>query len=115
MKQLLDYKWEGDYLVPDLKIEEIPEPLTKYGLMRKDYILKHRPVLAAALKSQMKLFTHCLEIQNTAKERYDRMYKEAMRKNPPPHQNVDFLAHIQHKNQIIDQIEALIYEELIYS
>ena len=44
MENNLTYIQNGDYLIPDLSLSELPEkPLGKYGRMRKAYLKQHRP------------------------------------------------------------------------
>ena len=39
------YTQVGDYLLPDLVIEEVElQPICKYGRMRKRYLKEHRPI-----------------------------------------------------------------------
>ena len=46
MENNLTYTRNGDYLIPNLQLEEQPsEPLGKYGRMRKAYLKEHRPIL----------------------------------------------------------------------
>ena len=48
MENNLTYTKNGDYLIPDLKLEET-KPLGRYGRMRRDYLKEHRPVLFNAM------------------------------------------------------------------
>ena len=53
------YTQVGDYLLPDLVIEEVElQPIGKYGRMRKRYLKEHRPVLYSNLLTGGKLYRH---------------------------------------------------------
>ena len=70
----LTYRQEGDYLIPDVALEGQPGcPLGKYGLMRKDYLHRHRPVRWAQLCTSGELFPHCREIEEAANSRLEIM------------------------------------------
>ena len=70
----LTYTRNGDYLIPDLKLSEQPEkPLGKYGRMRKAYLKEHRPILYNQLLMTEKLYSHLLEIDETANSRLEQM------------------------------------------
>ena len=63
------YTRVGDYLIPDLVIEESEQRLIgKYGRMRKRYLKEHRPVLYSNLLTTGKLYRHLAEIDVVARE-----------------------------------------------
>lgn len=77
MENKLTYSRNGDYLIPDLNLEDQPSrPLGKYGRMRRKYLKEYRPVLWAELTVNGTLFSHLLEIDRTASERLERMMPE---------------------------------------
>jgi hypothetical protein len=68
----LTYEKGGDYLIPNLIPDPEPEePLTKYGLMRRNYLKGHRRGVYSGLLMTGELKAHCLEIQRQAEERMD--------------------------------------------
>ena len=68
----LTYEKCGDYLIPNLIPDPEPEePLTKYGLMRRNYLKEHRRGVYSGLLMTGELKAHCLEIQRQAEERMD--------------------------------------------
>ena len=79
----LTYTQNGDYLIPDLTLSETEDarPLGKYGLLRKDYLRKHRPVLWNRLLLSEKLYPHLREIDETAHRRLDEMMPKLMEQN----------------------------------
>ena len=53
------YTQVGDYLLPDLIIDEAEQqPIGKYGRMRKRYLKEHRPILFSNLLLSGKLDQH---------------------------------------------------------
>ena len=74
MENNLTYTMNGDYQIPDLKLTEQPEkPLGKYGRMRKAYLKEHRPLIYNQLLLTEKLYSHLLEIDETANSRLEQM------------------------------------------
>ena len=77
MENNLTYTKNGDYLIPDLKLEET-KPLGRYGRMRRDYLKEHRPVLFNAMMVNGKLYPHLNEIEQTMNRRLEQMMPELM-------------------------------------
>ena len=69
----ISYRRVGNYNIPNLIIpsEEANIRLGKWGMLHKDYLLKHKKVLFITLLSQGKLYQHCVEIENQAHEMFD--------------------------------------------
>ena len=114
----LQYRMNGDYLIPDLSLSETAEmPLGKYGRMRKTYLKEHRPVLFTNLLLSEKLYPHLREIDETAKTRLETMMPRLMQaagiteimKAENPMQWVGLM------NNCKAQAEETILSELIYS
>ena len=77
MENNLTYTRNGDYLIPNLKLEET-NPLGRYGRMRRDYLKEHRPVLFNAMMVSGKLYPHLAEIEQTMNRRLEQMMPELM-------------------------------------
>lgn len=76
----LTYTRCGDYYIPDLKLSGQPEtPIGKYGRMRQKYLKEYRPVLYNSLLLSEKLYSHLLEIDETANERMDILMPQLMK------------------------------------
>ena len=60
----ITYRQVADYMIPNLTLppEESTIRLGKWGMMYKDYLQKHSPVLFATLLTQGTLYQHCAEI-----------------------------------------------------
>ena len=115
----ITYHWEGDYLIPDIGIppEEANLPsLTKWGLMRKNYLKNHRPIIYTNLKLAGKLFLHCHEIEEQATDRMEFMMKQLLAKNLVSEnlKRTDPMAWVGHMNALKAQVEEVIKAELIY-
>ena len=109
----ITYRWEGDYLIPDLEAEEIPRSLTKYGMLRKNYLEKHRRIIYSELVITGRLFSHCLEVEEQANERLTFLMDELILTDPPPSKAVDPMGWAAHMNSLQAQAEEAILTELI--
>ena len=114
----LNYRMNGDYLIPDLSLSETAEmPLGKYGRMRKAYLKEHRPALFSNLLLTEKLYPHLREIDETAQNRLETMIPKLMKaagiseklKAENPMQWVGLM------NNCKAQAEETILRELVYS
>lgn len=63
----------GDYLIPNLILspEEAKVTLGKWGMMHKTYLEKHKKVFFNTLLIQGRLYQHCAEIENQARDMFD--------------------------------------------
>ena len=68
----LTYEKHGDYLIPNLIPNEEPEqPLTRYGLMRKNFLKEHMSGVYQGMILTGELKAHCLQIQEQAEQRME--------------------------------------------
>jgi len=73
MSNKIQYRRVGDYLIPNLIIppEEAKVSLGKWGMLYKDYLFNHKKVLFTTLLTQGKLYQHCAEVENQARDMFD--------------------------------------------
>ena len=78
MSNKIQYRRVGDYLIPNLIIppEEAKVSLGKWGMMYKSYLRKHKKVHFSLLLSQGKLYQHCAEVENQARDMYDTLIEQ---------------------------------------
>ena len=72
------YRQVGDFKIPNLTLtpEETTIKLGKWGMLHKDYLLKHKKVLFATLLTEGKLYQHCAEIENQAQQMFDSLVEQ---------------------------------------
>ncbi len=78
----ITYREVNSYLIPNIKLqsEETNVTLGKWGMMYKTYLEKHKKVFFSLLISQGKLYQHCAEVENQAKDMFDTII-EQMKEN----------------------------------
>lgn len=74
----IQYRQVGDFNIPNfiLPPEEAKIILGKWGMLHKDYLLKHKKALFATLLAEGKLYQHCAEIENHARDMFDALVEQ---------------------------------------
>lgn len=77
-KNSITYRQVGDYLIPNLIIppEEANITLGKWGMMHKSYLEKHKKALFNSLLMHGKLYQHCFEVENQARDMFDTLIEQ---------------------------------------
>lgn len=114
----LTYEKNGDYLIPNLTANEEPEgTLTKYGLMRKNFLQEHRKGIYQGMILTGELKAHCLEIQEQAEQRMEAL-SEQMAKAEGVNEELkaaDQMKWAAKMNNIRHSAEEIVLTELICS
>ena len=113
----IDYTLVGDYYLPNLKLEQEEKiTLNKYGLLRLDYLKKHKKVELSIMFMNMTLNKHLKEVQETAQARVNELVEELKAKSnlTEDMKNTDMLYWVGTMNTIKSQAEEIVLKELIY-
>ena len=117
MKEITYHK-EGDYLIPDLIMENSYENyhIGKYGRLRLNYIKENKKGLYTEFMIKGTLSKHLADIENAANKRIGLIVKQLAKS-----ENVDEalksrnqLTWIQAMNNIKNRAEEIAYNEIIY-
>ena len=111
----ITYTQNGDYLIPNIVIRKT-KPLGHYGRLRKAYLKMHRPILFNELVLSDKLFEHCAEIDEAARNRMELIGSELAKRNGVTEQ-LKADNQMEWVRQMIAckaQAEAIVKFELIY-
>ena len=76
----ITYRQNGDYLIPNIIIRKT-KPIGHYGRLRKAYLEMHRPILFNELVLSDKLFEHCAEIEEAARNRMELIVRSLAEQN----------------------------------
>jgi len=114
----ITYRQVGDYLIPNLIIppEEANVKLGKWGMLHKTYLENHKKVLFSTLLMQGKLYQHCAEIENQARDMFDAIV-EQMKKAEGVTEELkeqDQWEWIQRMGNIQQRAREIVCAELIY-
>ena len=114
----ITYLRSGDYLLPNLTLEETEaRPLGKYGRMRQKYLKEHRPILWNQMILEETLFPHLLEIEQAAQSRLEQMMPELAAEAGATEslKARDPMKWVGLMNACKAQAEEIILDELIYA
>ncbi|MBO5620640.1 MAG: TnpV protein [Butyrivibrio sp.] len=114
----IDYMQAGDFMVPNIvKNQEPEEVLTKFGLMRKNYLKENKKPTYTAMLLEGELQEHCLEIQKQAEERMD-FLMDQMAKNEGVDEALkasDQMEWVRRMNNIKAMAEENVTREIIFN
>ena len=113
----IDYTLVGDYYLPNLKLEKEEKiTLNKYGLLRLDYLKKHKKVELSIMFMNMTLNKHLKEVQETAQARINELVEQLKAKSNLTEEmkNTDQLYWVGMMNNFKNQAEEIVLKELIY-
>ena len=114
----LNYRQNGDYLIPNIKMDEQPtEVIGKYGRMRKTFLKDHRSGIYNSLLLQNKLTEHLLEIDRMAREQVEQtMAQMAQTEGVTEKLKAENqMLWVQRMNNIYHRAEETVLNELIYA
>lgn len=114
----ISYRRVGDYLIPNLVLpqEEASITLGKWGMMHKTYLEKHKKVFFSLLLSQGKLYQHCAEVENQARDMFDTLVEQLKEAEGVTEQlkEKNQLEWIQKMGNIQHRISEIVCEEIVY-
>ncbi len=112
----LDYVLVGDYYIPMLALPEENRPIGYWGMLRKEYLKKHKSGMYSYLLLTGKLDSYLAELNEQAQERFElieaqmrnaeEVTEELKRQNP--------MEWVCHCNNIRNRAAEIIKQELIY-
>ena len=112
----LSYTRNGDYLFPDLSLEDADLPIGKYGLLRKRYLKEHKRGWYSSLLLTGKLDAHLAEIDRTCTERVELITNQLARRKGVAEalKASDQMEWVARMNNIRAKAEEIVLSELVY-
>ena len=115
----ITYRQVNDYMIPNLKLppEETAIRLGKWGMMYKDYLQKHNPVLFTTLLTQGKLYQHCAQIDTQAQQMFTTLVEQMTKTENMTEQlkSQNQLEWVRRMNSIQERANEIVCNELIYA
>jgi len=115
----LTYTRNGDYLLPEIKLNEPPkemtEPLGRYARIRKAYLKEHRTMSYNAMLLSEKLFPHLRETEEAANVRLEQVIQALTSKYSLPDKTNDPMGWTAAMNSLKAQAEEMVLNELVYA
>ncbi len=96
--------------------KEPEEALTKYGLMRKEFLKEHRRGIYTGMMLEGTLKEHCLTMQQQAEERMDVLIKQMSQEQGVDEKlkALDQMKWVRMMNNIRASAEEMVCNEIIY-
>ena len=114
----ITYRQVNDYMIPNLKLptEESTIRLGKWGMMYKDYLQKHNPVLFATLLAQCHLYQHCALINTQAQQMFTTLVSQMTKSENITEElkSKNQLEWVRRMNSIQERVNEIVCKELIY-
>ena len=115
----ITYHKEGDYLIPDLYLEENYKKdyqIGKYGYLRLEYLKKHKKADYNIMLLDGSLRKHIVDTDIQAKVKLETLMKQMLDKNPIDEnlKDIDPLKWTGLMNNYKHSAEEIIFKELIY-
>ena len=113
------YTQTGDYLLPDIKLNEPPReltaPLGKYGRMRKAFLKEHRTITYNTMLLKETLFPHLRETEELASARHEQVMDALITTNQLPEKAADQMGWMAAMNMLRAQADEMVLNELTYA
>lgn len=112
----ISYTKNGDYLLPDLILEQKQYNIGKYGLLRLNYIKKEKLGLYFDLLVNDKLNEYLHNIDTTVMEKVQKLIKELAEKGNITEElkSSNKMLWIGNMNNIKNRVEEIVLMEYIY-
>lgn len=111
----LTYHRKGDYLFPNLVLEEENVTIGKYGMLRRTFLKEHKKGWYQSMMLSGKLDAHLVQIERVANERMEVLLQKLIEKYPAPDKETEQMAWVAHINGLKNMAEETVLTELIYS
>lgn len=113
----INYTLVGDYYLPNLTLEQEEKiTLNKYGLLRLNYLKKHKKADYIIMFMNKELNKHLRAIQELAQTRVNELIEQLKANSDLAEdmKNADILHWVGTMNAIKNQAEEIVLKELIY-
>ncbi len=111
----LTYHRKGDYLFPNLTIENEEVTIGKYGMLRRTFLKENRKNWYQSMMLTGKLNRHLMEIEKAAQERMETLMDGLLMTYPAPDKEADQMKWTAHMNMLTAMAEETVLTELVYS
>ncbi|MFT9055795.1 MAG: TnpV protein [Ethanoligenens sp.] len=114
----LTYRQEGDYLIPNLQVNEQPEgEIGRYGWMREKYLKEEHRGMYLLMAAKGTLWKHLLETDQEAQEMEDRLVAQMKKQRGVTEQLKadDQIRWVGEMNNIQASAREIVLHDLIYA
>lgn len=114
----ITYRKVGDYMIPNLTLppEEANITLGKFGMLHKDFMLKHKPFEVTIMTAEGRFWQYLAEIDKQAEDMFSRLVND-MAKTEGVTENLkaeNQMLWVQRINNIQSRAREVVCKELTY-
>ena len=114
----ITYRQVADYMIPNLMLppEETSIRLGKWGMLHKDYLLKHKKALFITLLAEGRLYQHCAEIEKQAQQMFYTLIAQMIKTENITEQlkATDQMKWVQKMNNIQESVTETVYSDEVF-
>ncbi|MDD6021934.1 MAG: TnpV protein [Oscillospiraceae bacterium] len=114
----VEYRQVGDFFIPNLVLppEEAKVRLGKWGMLHKDYMLKHKKVAVTIMTAEGRFWQYLAEVDKQAQEMFSQLVSEMTKSEGITEQlkAENQMMWIKKMSNIEAQAREIICKELIY-
>ena len=111
----LTYHRKGDYLFPNLTVQDEPMSIGKYGMLRRTYLRENKKNWYQSMLMSGRLNQHLAQIEEAAESRMEVLLDSLNEKYPAPSKEKDPLTWAAHQNSLTEVAEEIVLKELVYN
>ena len=112
------YHLEGDYLIPDLLLPDIPDDqIGRYGHMRQHYLMNYRKSLYADLQLSGRLYEHLTDVDQICDERMEHLIRQMAEREGVTEalKASDQMAWVGAMSNLRNRAEEIVLSEVVYA
>ena len=114
----ITYRQVADYMIPNLTLppEESTIRLGKWGMLHKDYLLKHKKVVFMTLLADGKLWQYLADIDTQAQQMFDDLVEQMQEAEGLTEQlkATNQMKWVQKMNNIRERVTETVYSDVVY-
>ena len=113
----IEYTKVGDYYLPNLYYPEETRPIGFWGMLRKEYLKKHKSGTYTYLLLTARLDSYLADLHEQAQERFERIVEQMAESEGITEQlkSIDQVAWVGEMNNIWSRAREVVNAELIYN
>ena len=111
----LTYHRKGDYLFPNLTVQDEPMSIGKYGMLRRTYLRENKKNWYQSMLMSGRLNQHLAQIDEQAENRMEELIESLNEKYPAPNKETEQMAWVAHQNNLTAMAEEIVLKELVYN
>lgn len=111
----LTYHRKGEYLFPNLVLQDEPVSIGKYGMLRRTYLKENKKNWYQSMMLTGKLDSHLLSVEEAAEKQMEVLMKELTDRFPAPDKAENQIAWVAHMNNLMTMAEESVLTEVVYN